>query len=337
MKRWRGRSIAGLAALALLTGCKSRPAASADDAVAVGPVSTPVPPPIAKEADLLKRPALDLSKGTAGFPLETTRPPASRTALLDALLAGYGRRLVDTSAVDLRADGPGDGLSLAALTIDISGSRVRPDYVPKELAAKNSEPTATLTAGVLRYTADPLHYQGSDASLRLTATRATLGMIPASDGTFGLSLVDCDRGQARVKLSVDGLRQSLAGAIKVHRSLAFSVEGVELTLSSDSPRSLSADVLVRARLLLVPATFRLTGRTDVDDAFNVHFSRLNAAGQDPAGAIVAGLVQGRLDKVNNKAARLLKLPGDKIRLDAFSITLDRDIVVDVGLRGSAGH
>ena len=75
-------------------------------------------------------------------------------------------------------------------------------------------------------------------------------------------------------------------------------------------------------------------RADVDEQFNIHFSSLKAEGDDPSGAVLAGLVQGKLDVLNNKAAPLLKLPGDKVRVKDLRITLDNALTVDVQFEGT---
>ncbi|HEX8324467.1 MAG TPA: hypothetical protein VF595_11205 [Tepidisphaeraceae bacterium] len=316
------RTFVGITAVMMLmaAGCKSRPRATA--------AATQPSPPV----ELLKRPAIDLTRGGAGFPLETKSVPSAPAAVAAALKAGYALRLEspDKVRIDI-APGPADG-AFARMVIDISGSAVRQDYVPKQ-QPKQIEPVAFLRAGLLNYVAEPLRYRHFTAGMRLDANEAKLGVLPAADGTFGLSLVDCATAHASLSLSMDGLKQSLAKGVQSKQSLAFMVENVDLDLTSDNPRSLEADVLVRARLLLLPAHFRITGRADITDAFNVHFTKLNAAGLNATGKIVAGVVQSRLDKLNNKAAPLLKLPGDRIRLTDVAINVGEALTIDADLIG----
>ncbi|MGC4032370.1 MAG: hypothetical protein QM754_11685 [Tepidisphaeraceae bacterium] len=315
--------IAACVALPLTVGCKSRPA---EDVCAIEPAC---PPPV----QMLNKPAIDLSRGGGGFPLATKTVPMSKSDLTAALTAGYAERLENADAIKLDiAEGPAVGW-LNRLVIDISGSAVRPDFVPKS-QPKVAEPVAYLRVHDMQYIADPLKYQHFTASMRLETLNAVLGILPAGDGTYGLSLVNCQAAHARLELSMDGLRQSLAAGIKTKQSAAFQIDAVDLALNSDDPRSLLADVTVHARLLLIPADFRIKGRIDVDDAFNVHFSQLDATGTNPAGKIVAGVVQGKLDKLNNKAAPLLKLPGDKIKLSDLAMTVGESLVIDAELVGT---
>lgn len=321
MAHGRRTLVLGLTLLLIGAGvaCKSRPTADA------GATET-------KQVELLKKPAIDLSRGGAGFPLQTTSFPLTADALALALRDGYARRLESPNSVRIEVEaGPVLGV-LERLVIDISHSAVRPDFVPSP-QPKENEPVAFLRAGLMRYVADPLNYQHFTAGMRLEADDAVLGVMPAGDGTFGLSLVDCATAHASLRLSMDGLRQSLAKGVRTQQSVAFSVNGIDLDLSSDHPRALVADVVVYARVLFLPANFRITGRIDIDDAFNVHFKNLNAAGLNPTGRIVAGVVQTRLDKLNGKAAPLLKLPGDRIRLTGLAMDVGEALTIDADLVG----
>lgn len=295
------------------------------------------PPPTPQPA-LLKRPAIDLTHGGGGFPLDTDTLPADSKALLAALNAAYQARLVQPANVKIAVDVvPGHAGPLAPLDlldIDLTGSSVREDYVPKDGLKKDTAPLGTLQVRELRYQADPLKYQNYTAGMRMTARDAELAVTPTNDGKLSLSLTDCRTGRARLEISIDSLRQSLQEGVKIKRSLAFMIDSVDLNMSSDGPHSIAVDVLVRSRVLLVPATFHMTARADIDSDFNVHFSELSAAGADPTGKIVAQIVQSRLDKVNNRTAQLLKLPGDKIRVSDFEIKLDKTLTVDVAFVGT---
>ncbi|MGN6507356.1 MAG: hypothetical protein ACTHM6_17505 [Tepidisphaeraceae bacterium] len=297
------------------------------------PAPPPEPPPSTKPVELLKKPAIDLSRGGAGFPLAATTMPSNPWALRSALEKGYDRRLVDPTLtrVDLRPGfAPG---AIERLAINLTGNTVRPDFVPQN-PPKDAKPAGRLQVEQLEDLADPLKYATYAAGMRLMASDAELELIPDGHDEYLLNLVNCRDGQATFELSVDALQQSLANGVTIKRSPAFMIDSVDLSLSSANERSLAADVLVHAKVLFVPATFRLTGRLDVDADFNVHFLNLLATGTDPAGMLVAQLVQTKLDKVNGKAAPLLKFPGDQIKVDALQIHLSDILTVRVGLEGT---
>ena len=293
------------------------------------PATRPLPQPV----EMLKKPAIDLSRGGAGFPLATKQVPQTAEALQAALTAGYAERLTTPELVhvDVVSESPSDP---GHVDVDISHAKVRTDYTPKQ-QKKEESPVATVRAGRLSYTAEPLNYQHFTAGMRMVALDARLGIIPAGDGTYGMSLVNCSTGRAFLRMSMEGLRDGLAKGVQVKQSVAFGIDSVTMDVTSDDPHALALDVLVRARLLLIPASFRIVGRAEVDEAFNVHFVGLNASGLDPTGRIIAGVVQSRLDKVNGKAAPLLKMPGDQIKVSDLTIAVGSDLTIDIGLVGTA--
>lgn len=288
--------------------------------------------PAVKPVEMLKKPAIDLSRGGAGFPLATATLPQTPAELEAALRAGYAERLTTPELVriDIVPETPSDS---GHLDIDISHAMVRADFTPKQWKQENA-PAAVLNTGRLSYTAEPLNYQHFAAGMRVVALDARLGIIPGGDGTFGMSLIDCSTGRAKLRLSMEGLRHSFAQGVQVKQTVAFGIDGVDMDLTSDNPHALAVDITVRARLLLIPAAFRIVGRADVDDAFNVHFNGLTATGLDPTGKVIAGIVQTRLDKVNGKAAPLLKMPGDHIKVSDLTIAVGKDLTFDIGLVGT---
>ena len=296
------------------------------------------PPPPPEPKPLLKKPAIDLSHGGGGFPVEANAIPANSNELIRAIYQAYALRLQQPAKIRINAQTvPGQTGPLAPLKlldIDLTGSTVRGDYIPKDGLKKDTQPLGTMRVAELSYVADPLKYQNYTAGMRMTATRAELALSPTNDGKLNLALVDCRKGNAHLQVDLDSLRASLQEGVKIKRTLAFMIDKIDLDFASANPRNLSVRAVVHSRVLLVPATFSIVGRADVDDDFNVHFSNLDAHGLDPTGKVVAELVQSRLDKANGRAAPLMKLPGDKIRVTAFKIHLDHKLAVDVGFKGT---
>ena len=310
--------------LALAAGCRSRPKSMED-----------LPPPATRPVEILQKPAIDLARGGAGFPLDSTTRPASIEQLRQLLTAAYIARLEESPSVRITAIG--QTLSqLDLLEIDLTGSRVKGTFAPKPPDDPRTKITATpfTEVATLRYLADPLKYRGYDASLTLEATDARLALIPDPEGKLTLALYDCHAGKARISMELDDLERGLAAAARLRGGFATQIKSIQIRLVSESTRNLEAELTIHASVLALPTTFRLIGRADVDNNFNVHFTSLTAAGNDPSGAVIAAFVQANLDKINNKAAPLLKLPGDKIRVSDLKITLDRRLTVDIGFAGS---
>ncbi len=309
------------AVLAASSGCRTR-AKRLDD----------LPPPTTRAIEVLQKPAIDLARGGAGFPLDTEKPPATIEELESMLSKAYAARLEADPNIKITADGE-KLTDLQRLTIDITGSTVRTTFTPKS-QPKTASATPFLRVAHLQYLANPLKYQNYDASMTLQATEARLALLPDEDKKLSLALYDCREGSARISIGITDLEQGITAAAKLRGGVAMRIKSIEARMRSQSPRNLEAEVTVNANLLLIPTRFRMVGRADVDTEFNIHFTSLAAEGDDPSGAVIAALIQGKLDKLNNKAAPLLKMPGDKIRVTDLKITLDQRLTVEVQFTGT---
>ncbi|HEY0009806.1 MAG TPA: hypothetical protein VGB55_13845 [Tepidisphaeraceae bacterium] len=311
-----------LVVAALASGCQNRQRARV-----MGRMPIPTP-----RVQMLQKPAIDLSRGVAGFPLQAENPPRTPQLLVAAMTEAYRARLEGSPSLDIQA--LGSSLKrLQLLQIDLTGSSVRSTYVPKDQAQEQFARPYIL-ADRLRYVANPLKYHDYSASLVVEASKAELTLIPTTDHQWTLVLSDCDEGSAHIRVGLEDLRRGALAAAKARQSVAFGINDLSLDITSPSSRVLEARVLVKSRVFFVPSAFTISGRVRIDNQFNVHFSRLSAQGSDPSGAMIAGFVQGKLDKFNNKAAPLLKLPGGKIRLTDLRFNVDDKLGIDVQFAGT---
>lgn len=289
-------------------------------------------PPTTRPVEVLKKAAVDLTKGGAGFPLQSQHAPQSVEELVGALRGAYVSRLESADTVRVNAEGS-TVRHLRSLSIDLSDGAVAGSFVPKS-TSDQAKATPFLHVDRLSYVADPLRYQTYAASLVLQAEDARMALVRGADKNLTLAMYDCREGRATLAIGLEDLERGLAAGARLRGSLAFAIHSVQVRMRSQSPHALEAELTVNTRVLMVPARFRLTGREDVDENFNIHFTHLKAQGDDPGGAVLAGVVQGKLDLLNNKAAPLLKLPGDRIRVTDLRLTLDSRLTVDVKFAGS---
>lgn len=315
-ERWRtvarrSRVVCAVACVLLGVGCRSRNRAPAEA------------PPVWRE-----KPAIDLSKGAAAFPLDSTVAPGDLTQLKNALMAGYAVRL-DQSGATPRVTVEGDTLkALKKLKIDLSDAKVAGNYTPKA-PGKALEPLGDISVERLDYVAKPLRYETHATNLTLEADDAVLSMIPDdSDKKISLALVSANRGKARFSVKIAELQKSLVSGGRARSGAAFAINDVEMYGSSDNPRSLEVYLRIHARVLLIPAKFRIGGRVDVDNHFNVLLSKLEVKGEDVGGALVAGLIEPKVMKYNNVLMPLVKWPGDRMKLTDFRISVGESLTID---------
>ncbi len=305
----------------LFAGCRAKPKPF--------PVTTA---PTTKPVEILKKPAIDLSRSGAGFPLETTDSPTSILSLKESLQAGYKKRLTDESPILLDIAGE-DINHLDRLHVNLSDAAVRAGYQPANLPEPRRLDTFARVKDLI-YTADPMNFNTYTGSMIMQAADADLGLVKDSSNKLYLVLKDCSAGSAQLKIDLRNLEKGLASGTRVRGLIGFTIDSVGIDVRSQSEQSIEAVFTIEARVLMIPAKFRLTGRADVDNDFRILFSHLSAEGDDPTGAMIAALVQARLDKLNNKAAPLLRLPGDRIRITDFSIKIENELVIDVKFAGT---
>lgn len=310
----------------LSTGCRSNAAE-----IAARTPPEPIAAPTTRPVAVLSKPAIDLTRGGAGFPLDLKHPPATTDELVNALTRAYTDRLEKNPVIDILAEGESVS-ELDELKIDLSGSTVKHSFAPQG-SPREYKGTPFLNVARMSYIANPLHYFNYSASLILDATNAEMSLFAGADGKLSLMMTDCHEGSAKLRVELDDLHQGILAGAKVRKSAAFSISNVQLRLTSRDTHSLEADVIVQAAVLMLPATFRMTGRVDIDDDFNVYFTHLSATGIDASGSLVAGLLQGKLDKLNNKAAPLMRLPGNRVRVTDLKLSLDDALTVDVRFAG----
>ena len=287
----------------------------------------PEPPPVV----LIDKPVIDFSRGAAGLPLEQVSALRAPTDLVSALTAGFAKRLhlpPGESAVSVT--GPWPNLDL--LRVNLSHGTVREDYKPRQFKAPAAA-TPVLATRRLEYLATPLYYDNGPTNWSISADDAKLGLIHDDKGNKGLVLTDCSDGAFEFSLRRADLEPMLLAGAKDHSRGGFAVRGVELSLSSDNSRSLAADMTVRASWLLLPATFRLRGRLDIDDAFNVHLSDLSCEGQDVTGVLIAGFIDKAMRKYNNKALPVARWPENRITLTSVAVRLDECVTLRATFRG----
>lgn len=287
--------------------------------------------PTAAPVLVVKKPLIDLSQGEVGFPLDLAAAPASPGKLREAIETGYVSRL-DAKSPKARITVDGADLKkLARLSIELSGCSVNPNYEPK-VGKKAKTFTPLAHADYFEYRADPLQFQKHASTVIVEAHDATLVLAPASEaGKQLMCLENLSTGRVVYQSRMSDLRQSILAGVKLRSPLTFSLDGVDLELTSRDPHNLEMKLLLRARLLLVPANIEVTGQVDIDDQKNVVLTRLSAHGLDPSGAIVAGLMQGAMDKVNNRAAPLTKFPNDHIRVADIRCTVGEAFRIEVDL------
>jgi hypothetical protein len=253
------------------------------------------------------------------FPLNTRTLPSTASdlaaAINDSLRTVFVLSHDPTQVRDLAYP------HLAALDLSLSGA---------ELRGRPPAPPALATPPAPALVVDSFSASGrgmsvGPAAIDFSFTATGVELHQASDPAGQIVLVLHTAGDGRVEASTSkaDLEALIAEVAKAEAAKqGVSVDGVELSLRSQSPRSLAAEVRLRAKKLFFSASLRITGQLDLDEELNARLSGLDCIGDGAIAAVACGVLKPHLQKLNGREFPLMSLPLGHVRL--------RDVRVAVG-------
>jgi hypothetical protein len=253
------------------------------------------------------------------FPLTTTTLPASANDLADALNVSL-RSVFDVprepvSVQDLAYP------HLASLKVALDGAKLRgqPPAPPRVL----SESTPALTVDSFAAAGAGMSVGPAAIDFSLSAQSVILNQAPGRNGNIVLLLHQAANGRVEIFTSPRDLEALIAEVAHAEAGKhGVSIDNVQLSLRSQGPRSLAAEVRVRAKKLFMSASLRLTGRVDLDEELTARISGLDCVGDGAIASMACGVLKPHLQKLNGREFPLMSLPLGEVRL--------RDVRIAVG-------
>jgi hypothetical protein len=253
------------------------------------------------------------------FPLKTkTFPenPAELAARLNESLRGVFQLQRDPAVVQEVAYP-----HLSSLTVYLDGAQMKGPPPPIPSVSGTTGPALTVDA--FSASGSGLSVGPALLDFALEATGVTLNRANDAEGNIVLLLQKAAQGRVDISTATAGLEALIAEVATAEAGKhGVKIEDLQLSLRSDGPRSLAAEVSLRGRKLFLSAGLRITGRVDLDDALNARVSGLDCAGEGAFGGMACGVLKPHLEKVNGREFPLMSLPMGEVRL--------RDIRVAAG-------
>jgi hypothetical protein len=212
---------------------------------------------------------------------------------------------------------------LASLAVALDGAQLRgqPPTVPSP--AGESVPALTVDS----FAANGSHISVGPAAVdfALEAKHVHLHRATDSRGDIVLMLHSAADGQIEVSASPADLEALIAEVAKAEAAKhGVAIDNVQLSLRSNTPRSLAAEVRLRAKKLFLSTSLRITGQIDLDEELNAKISSLDCTGDGAMGGIACGILKPHLEKINGRKFSLMSLPLGEVRL--------RDVRIAAGER-----
>jgi hypothetical protein len=210
---------------------------------------------------------------------------------------------------------------LAAIEVSLDGGKL--PRRPPALPSLATEPGPALTVGSFKAAGRGLSVGPAAVDFALTATGVELYQAKERGGQVVLLLHKAAQGCVEASVSKSDLEALIAEVAKsTAETHGVSIDSVELSLRSQSPRSLAAEVRLRAKKLFVSASLQVTGQLDLDEALNARISGLDCVGEGVIGSVACGVLKPHLETLDGREFPLMSLPLGEVRL--------RDVRLAVG-------
>jgi hypothetical protein len=253
------------------------------------------------------------------FPLKSATLPSTADAL-ERLLNESLRQLflVTSDPVSIRDT---SYPHLAKLSVSLDGAQLRGQ--PPSMPSLSSKPISALRIDSFNIDASALSIGPAAIDLSLSASGVNLHQAKDSEGNVLLLLHNAADGRIEISASRSDLEALIAEAAKTEAGKhGVTIDGVQLMLRSRSPRSLAAEVRLRAKKLFLSVSIRITGQLDLDEELNARISGLDCTGEGVIASVACGVLKPHLQKIDGREFPLMSLPLGEIRL--------RDVQLAVG-------
>lgn len=193
--------------------------------------------------------------------------------------------------------------------VDLSNATVDTKEPPPPPKPKGKRQEG-ITVEKLDVLGHPIKYQDSKADLSLNARNVSFDFAHDAGGKPMLVLKDAQGGHVEVKIGKDDIQSLLkAVASEAAKSQKVTIQDMQVNLDSQGPRSIAADVRVKAKKMAMSGVLTIRGKLDIDDNLVATLSDLSVKGEGVVGSMAAGFLQGKLKHAE----------GRKVPLMAFSL------------------
>jgi hypothetical protein len=243
------------------------------------------------------------------FPLSGKNYPRSVQELSESLVTAMEQlvRFPDRRKV-INITG-GSFPSLDQVKINLTDAMVVTEELPpRPEAAGDIQPGVKVTS--LEVLGHPIRHQAAKVDLSLRARGLNFDFARDRDGIPMLLLQAAESGQVEVRVTQPDLQSLVASvAAMIIKPHGIVVQELAVNLAKLGPRTVEAQVRVKAKKAFVSGTLLLRARVDVDDELIATVSSLSVNGDGMIGKLAAGALKGKLGEIE----------GEKIPLTTFSL------------------
>jgi hypothetical protein len=221
---------------------------------------------------------------------------------------------------------------LDSMTVSLDGARIPEQPPPKPTVIGTPQPAVTIDS--FRVTASPFSVGPASVDFGLNAQRVDLWQAKDRGGNVLLLLQNATDGRVEISISISDLEALIAAVATAEAGKhGVNIDSVELSLRSRSPRSLAAQVRLRAKKLFISASLRITAQLDLDEQLNAKLTGLDCIGDGAIASVACGVLKPHLQKLDGREFALMSLPLGEVRLRDVRIAVSDRLSV-IGEFGS---
>jgi hypothetical protein len=221
----------------------------------------------------------------------------------------------------------GEFPDLKQVVIDLSGAKLSAaEPPPKPVGVGKRKPGPTVEK--LEITGHPILYEQTKLDLDLHATGLRFDFDRDKRGNPLLVLAAAEEGEVDARIKKKDIEAVLLSVASIAaREQGVTIQDLDLDLRSTGPRSVSADVRVKAKKLMMSSVLNLSGSADVDDELNATLSDLNVSGEGIIGGAAAAFLQKHVRAYDGKQIPLMAFSLGDVTLRDLEIELNGSLRV----------
>jgi hypothetical protein len=213
------------------------------------------------------------------------------------------------------------------MTLNLDGATVTATAPPpKPVGVGKRQPG--ITVDNLEISGHPIRYQKAKLDLDVSAKGLIFDFDCDKKGHPLLVLTDAKDGKVQAKITKSDLQALLLEAATLAaKQQGVAVQDLQLELTTQGPRSVAADIRVKARKMMMSGVVLIHGQLDIDDALNATLSDLSCSGQGIIGSAAAGFLQKKLQSVEGTTIPLMAFSLGDVALRDLKIKLNGSLEV----------
>jgi hypothetical protein len=221
----------------------------------------------------------------------------------------------------------GDYPGLDQVKINLTDAMVVTEALPpRPEAASDRQPGISVAS--LDVVGKPIRHQAAKVDFSLSARGLGFDFARDPEGNPMLVLRSAEAGSVEVDVSRQDLQSLVAAAaataVKPH---GITIQDLQLNLTNLGPRSLHAEVRVKAKKAFVSGTLVLSGRANIDDELIATLSEVSISGDGMIGKLAAGALKGKLADIEGEKIPLTTVSLGDVRLHDLNVSTDPSLHV----------